>query len=141
MADEQKQVLQDSQVLLIEANGLVEQARYLLNITERKLPQRADWLESTAHQLREDACKLIADHGELLNRRESPVDIYAQAYWRHATEQVVNAREMVSKAWVAATSYAVELRYPPGPKGWWYALLRGLGLRKGIDRKSLDGQT
>lgn len=135
------QDLFDCQQLAAEARFLVGQARFFTEIVEGKRPADPDWLEASIEELRERADKLIHDHGELLARRTPPVHWLDQEYWKDATETVVSSREQVSTAWMAVTSHVVELRYPPGAKGWWYALLRALGLRKGIDRKSLGAQS
>lgn len=137
----ESQDLRDCSLSMATATHLVREARLFTEIVEGRKAVDPDWLEASIQEMREKADELIRDHGALLTRRATPVNWMDQAYWRHATETVVSSREQVSTAWMAAASYAVELRYPPGPKGWWHALLRGLGLRKGIDRKTLTAQS
>lgn len=127
---ESKSKLESGQ-LIIHAEGLMDTAYYLLRIVKTKQRVTPDFLVKQADKLREHGDKLIRDHGELLGRRNPVIDASEQEYWRHATEQVVATRERISEAWKAAVDYAVELRYPAGPKGWWYALQRALGFRRG----------
>lgn len=139
MTTRESENMWESGPIILKAKILGDAADCLLMVVEGKQRVSPEVLIETANALRERGDHLIHEHGELLGRRDTDNDEHG--HWKFSTELVVTTREKISQAWSAATGYAVELRYPTGPKGWWYALLRALGLRKGIDRKTPTAQS
>lgn len=130
-----QQLFDESREISDKADGIRERVAYFSTIVGERLRVEADWLEDQLCDLHESAVELVREHGELLGRRSIAPDDVEREHWVLVTEYVVSTREEVSQIWMLGNNYALELRYPISPRSWWYALLRQLGLRRGIDRK------